>query len=159
MEGILNREYRGRWFQMLETHGGLNTSARHSGEQLLLQQLLIGRYCCATTQQHPKQNRKSQRSVWKIHAKACLWCHLWWLVKIWTCTSGMGKHRNTKAKNLNRRAGLVAKISQISVPRRRLGIWAWLALFLDGFRRGTDRSAFEQYANRIFWPVALSSFT
>ena len=147
MEGILNREYRGRWFQMLETHGGLNTSARHSGEQLLLQQLLIGRYCCATTQQHSKQNRKSYRPVWKIHAKACLWCHLWWLAKIWTCTSGTRKHRNTKGKNLNSAAGLDAKISQISVPSCGLRIWQRLTLDLDGGHRGIDRSAFEQYAN------------
>ena len=68
---------------------------------------------------------KSQKlgALWIQRAVARLRCHLWRLVKIWTCTPGTGKHRNTKAKNLNRRAGLVAKISQISVPRRRLGIW------------------------------------
>ena len=108
---------------------------------------LIGRYCCATTQQHSKQNRKSYRAVWKIHAKACLWCHLWWLAKIWTCTSGTRKHRNTKGKNLNSAAGLDAKISQISVPSCGLRIWQRLTLDLDGAHRGIDRSAFEQYAN------------
>ena len=147
MDGRLNREYRGRWFQMLETHGGPNTSARHSGEQLLLQQLLIGRYCCATTQQHSIAKVLFYRAVWKTHAKARLRCHLWRLVKIWTCTSGTRKHRNTKGKNLNSAAGLDAKISQISVPSCGLRIWQRLTLDLDGAHRGIDRSAFEQYAN------------
>ena len=108
---------------------------------------LTGGCCCSDLQQQPAEYLESLRAVWKIHAKACLWCHLWWLAKIWTCTSGTRKHRNTKGKNLNSAAGLDAKISQISVPSCGLRIWQRLTLDLDGAHRGIDRSAFEQYAN------------
>ena len=55
MEGILNREYRGRWFQMLETHGGLNTSARHSGEQVFCLPVgVVAQQCNSTRSQSQK---------------------------------------------------------------------------------------------------------